>query len=196
MANLFGLSDAEFYSWVILPLLIFLARVVDVTLQTMRIIFTSRGKRKLAPILGFFEVLIWVVALGQLVQNLSSATSYLGYAAGFAAGNYVGMFIEERLAIGTLMVRSIIGAGSEEILQRLRQAGFGATEVEGCGAAGPVKVIYTAVPRKNLRQVTDIIHAVHPHAFVTIEDLRSTEAGVFPIQAEEKSRRFGERTGK
>ena len=196
MANLFGLSDADFYAWVILPLLIFLARVADVTLQTMRIIFTSRGRRKLAPILGFFEVLIWVVALGQLVQNLGSATSYLGYAAGFAAGNYVGMFIEERLAIGTLMVRSIIDTGGEEILSRLRQAGFGATEVEGRGAVGPVRIIYTAVPRKNLRQVTEIIHTIHPHAFLTIEDLRGAEAGVFPTRSDEKSRQIGERKGK
>lgn len=196
MANLFGLSDAEFYAWVILPLLIFLARVADVTLQTLRIIFTSRGRRKLAPILGFFEVLIWVVALGQLVRNLDSATSFLGYAAGFAAGNYVGMLIEDRLAIGTLIVRSIIDTGGDEIVQRLRQAGFGATVVDGRGSVGPVKIIYTVVKRKHLQKVTNIIHAVHPKAFVTIEDLRSAEAGVFPTQAEDLSRRHGERKGK
>ena len=196
MAELFGLTNAEFYAWVILPLLIFVARVADVTLQTMRIIFTSRGRRRLAPLLGFFEVLIWVVALGQLVQNLNSVTSYLGYAAGFAAGNFVGMVIEDRLAIGTLIVRSIVDIGGEEVLLRLHEAGFGATVVEGHGSTGPVKIIYAVVKRKHLHKVTDIIHQVHPRAFVTIEDLRSTEAGIFPSPAARDPRRQGERKGK
>ena len=83
-----ALTSDQVYAWIILPIIIFLARVVDVTLGTIRIIFTSRGKRNLAPLLGFVEVLIWIVVIGQLVKNLDSATSYLGYAAGFAVGNF------------------------------------------------------------------------------------------------------------
>jgi len=180
MAGFFGLSDADFYAWVILPLLIFLARVADVTLGTMRIIFTSRGKRNLAPLLGFVEVLIWIVAIGQLVQNLGSATSYLGYAAGFAAGNYIGMLLEDRLAIGTLVVRAIVPVGGLEVMKRLHDAGFGVTSVDGQGTTGPVKLVYAVVKRKHIREVMDIIHNVYPKAFITVEDARDAQEGVFP----------------
>lgn len=175
-----GLNESDFYAWVVLPLLVFFARVADVTLGTLRIIFVSRGKRQLAPLLGFFEVLIWIVAIGQLVQNLGSITSYLGYAAGFAAGNYIGMLIEDRLAIGTLIVRSIVPHGGEEVIQRLREAGFGVTGVDGQGSSGPVKLVYAVVKRKHIREVMEIIHHVHPKAFITVEDARASLDGVFP----------------
>ena len=174
------MSDADLYSWVVLPLLIFLARVADVTLGTLRIIFVSRGRRQLAPILGFFEVLIWVVAIGQLVQNLGSATSYLGYAAGFAAGNFVGLLIEDRLAIGSQVVRAIVPVGGDEVMRRLYNAGFGVTGVDGDGATGPVKLIFAVVKRRHLKEVMRIIHSVHPKAFVTVEDIRAAEEGIFP----------------
>jgi uncharacterized protein YebE (UPF0316 family) len=190
------MDDAQLYAWVILPLLIFVARVADVTLGTLRIIFVSRGKRRLAPILGFFEVLIWIVAIGQLVQNLSSVTSYLGYAAGFAAGNYVGMLIEDRLAIGTQVVRAIIAGNGEEVIHHLHDAGFGVTGVDGQGATGPVKLIYAVVKRKHIKEVMRIIHNVHPKAFVTIEDVRSSEEGIFPMGKYDDKRRIFERKGK
>jgi uncharacterized protein YebE (UPF0316 family) len=180
MAGFFGLSEADFFSWVVLPILIFFARVADVTLGTIRIIFVSRGKRHLAPFLGFFEVLIWVIAIGQLVQHLHSVTSFLGYAAGFATGNFVGMLIEDRLAIGTLIVRTILDIGGDEVMKRLHAAGYGVTGVDGQGATGQVKLVYTVVKRKHVNDVIQIIHSVHPKAFVSIEDVRSTEEGIFP----------------
>lgn len=189
------MDDQQFYAWVILPLLIFAARVADVTLGTMRIMFVSRGKRRLAPILGFFEVLIWIVAIGQLVQNLGSVTSYLGYAAGFATGNFVGMLIEDRLAIGRLIVRTIIPAGGDELIQRLHDAGFGVTGVDGQGATGSVKLIYAVVERKQLKEVMDIIHSVSPKAFFTVEDVRSAAEGVFRT-GKIDSRQAYERRGK
>ncbi len=190
------MSDADLFAWVILPILIFFARVTDVTLGTLRIIFVSRGKRMLAPILGFFEVLIWIVAIGQLMQNLGSVTSYLGYAAGFAAGNFVGMLIEDRLAIGSLVVRCILPAGGDEVMRLLHESGFGATEVDGQGANGPVKLIYVALKRKHLKEVTQIIHTVYPKAFLTVEDLRSVEAGVFPSKTYGSGKQLIERKGK
>lgn len=175
-----ALNSDQLYAWVILPIIIFFARICDVTLGTIRIIFVSRGKRNIAPFLGFFEVLIWIVVIGQLVQNLHSITSYLGYAAGFAAGNFVGMYIEDHLAIGTLIVRAILPSGGEELMQRLHAAGYGVTCVNGEGASGPVKMVYTVVKRRNLKEVVGIIHACHPKTFVSIEDVRSTEEGIFP----------------
>lgn len=196
MAPFWGMTEAEFFAWVVLPVIIFFARVADVTLGTLRIIFVSRGKRTVAPLLGFFEVLIWVIVIGQLVQNLSSVTSYLGYAAGFAAGNYVGMMIEDRLAIGTLIVRAIIPLGGDEIVNRLRAAGYGVTSVDAQGAAGPVRLVYAVVKRKHIRRVMDIIHEVHPKAFITIEDVRSLEEGIFPASEYQQRSFRGGRLGK
>jgi uncharacterized protein YebE (UPF0316 family) len=190
LAQFFGLSEAEFYGWVVLPVLIFFARVADVTLGTLRIIFVSRGKRNIAPLLGFVEVLIWIVAIGQIVQNLNSVTSYLGYALGFAAGNFAGMYIEDRLAMGKLVIRAILDIGGEAVLTSLHQAGYGVTVIDGQGATGAVKIIYTIVKRKHLREVLDIIHTIHPKAFVTVEDVRSAEEGIFPTQRANVNRRL------
>lgn len=175
-----ALNSDQLYAWVILPIIIFFARICDVTLGTIRIIFVSRGRRNIAPFLGFFEVLIWIVVIGQLVQNLHSVTSYLGYAAGFAAGNFAGMYIEDHLAIGTLIVRAILPSGGEELMQKLHAAGYGVTCVNGEGASGPVKMVYTVVKRRHLKDVVAIIHACHPKTFLSIEDVRSTEEGIFP----------------
>jgi uncharacterized protein YebE (UPF0316 family) len=186
----------DWYAWVILPLLIFASRVCDVTLGTFRIIFISRGKRNLAPIFGFFEVLIWIVVIGQLVQHLHSVTAYLGYAAGFATGNFVGMWLEDRLALGTLVLRVIIPKDADELVERIRMAGFGITCVDGQGASGPVKLIYTVVKRKDLPVVTAVIHQTHPHAFISIEDVRSTKEGVFPPAARQSFGLFWGRKAK
>lgn len=184
-SSLPSLSSDQLYAWVILPIIIFFARVCDVTLGTIRIIFVSRGKRNIAPFLGFFEVLIWIVVIGQLVQHLQSVTSYLGYAAGFAAGNFVGMYIEDHLALGTLVVRAIVPNGGNELMKKLHDAGYGVTGVDGEGANGPVKLIYTVVKRRHLKDVVGIIHASHPKAFLSIEDVRSTEEGIFPPALQE-----------
>ena len=170
----------DWYTWVILPIIIFFARVCDVTLGTIRIIFISRGKRNLAPLLGFFEVLIWIVVIGQIVQHLHSVTAYIGYAGGFAVGNYIGMWVEDRLALGTYILRVVIAENGETLAQTIHDAGFGVTRVEAQGTAGPVKLIYTIVKRRHVPQLLAIIHESTPNAFVSIEEVRSTEKGFFP----------------
>ena len=119
------MESFDTYAWVILPFIVFFARIADVTLGTLRIIFTSRGKRNIAPILGFVEVFIWIVVVGQIVKNVHSFTAYFGYAAGFAAGTYIGMKIEEKLALGTLVLRIILAEGGDEMAHNLREAGYG-----------------------------------------------------------------------
>jgi uncharacterized protein YebE (UPF0316 family) len=177
------MDNINWYSIVLLPLIVFCARVVDVSLGTMRIIFTSRGKRKIAPLLGFVEVFIWIVVVSQVVKNVHSFPAYFGYAAGFAVGTYVGMKIEDRLALGTLIIRIILPQDGELLASRLREAGYGVTVANGLGAGGEVKLIFTAIPRKNLELVTEIIKSVSPKAFFSVEELRSTESGIFPIIA-------------
>ncbi|MEW6717221.1 MAG: DUF2179 domain-containing protein [Chloroflexota bacterium] len=164
----------------ILPALIFFARIIDVSLGTMRIIFTSRGLRKPAPLLGFIEVFIWIVATSQLVKHAQNIIAYLFYAAGFAAGNYVGMYLENKLAIGMLTVRAIIRRDPTELSERLRQAGFGLTLVDGQGSTGKVKLIYTTIKRRDLPAVTALFHEILPGAFLAIEEVRSAELGIFP----------------
>ena len=198
------IASGDMYTYVYLPLLIFFARMIDVTLMTLRIIFVSRGKRYLAPLLGFVEVFIWIAVVSQVIRGANNLVAYLAYAAGFAAGNYVGIYIENRLAIGTLVVRAIVQAGprtvgagpakggtgprstgtpAEELVRRLHEAGYGVTTVDGQGATVPVKLVYTVIKRKDLKQVMEILHEFEPRPFVTVEEVRSTEQGVFPGNA-------------
>jgi uncharacterized protein YebE (UPF0316 family) len=173
-------SGFDWYTWVGLPIIIFLARVFDVTLGTLRIIFLSRGKQKLAPILGFFEVLIWITIIGQLVQHIHSIPAYFGYAAGFAAGNYIGLWLEEKLALGTFIIRTIVAEGNNLLEREIHDGGFGVTRVNGEGSAGAVKIIYTIVKRIDVRQIMEIIHKHNPNAFISVEEVRSSEHGIFP----------------
>lgn len=172
--------ETDLYIWIGLPLLVFFARVIDVTLGTLRIIFISRGKRNIAPLLGFVEVFIWIAVVAQIVRGVNDLLTYLAYAAGFAAGNFVGMFIEDRLAIGTQVLRIIVPDGAGELTSNLSVAGYGVTQVDGQGANGPVKLIYTVIKRKDIAAVLSLIHKTHPHAFLSVEDVRSTREGIFP----------------
>jgi uncharacterized protein YebE (UPF0316 family) len=175
--------DSALVTWVVVPLLIFAARVMDVSLGTMRIIFLSRGKRIIAPALGFFEVLIWLLAMRQIMQNLNNPVTYIAYAAGFATGNFVGIYLESRLAIGTLIIRLITPKDTGELIAHLHSAGYGVTSVDGQGAVGRVKLIYIIIKRKDLADVVEIITRCHPKAFLSIEEIRSASEGVFPPES-------------
>jgi len=186
----------DWYTWVWLPLLIFFSRICDVTIGTIRIIFISRGLRKYAPLLGFFEVLIWIVVIGQLVQNLHSPIAYFFYAAGFACGNFVGMWIEDRLAFGTSIIRIMVSENGNELAEMIHASGFGVTRVDAHGATGPVLMIYTVVKRHDTNKVLAIIHSTAPKAFVTIDELRSIEKGFFPPGADHSKNLFFGRKSK
>jgi uncharacterized protein YebE (UPF0316 family) len=165
-----------------LPLLVFAAELCVVTLSTVRIIFVGRGKKGLAAAIGFFEVSIWLFAIGQIMQNLSNLGCYLGFAGGFTAGNYLGVLVEQRLGLGTLVVRIITPRGAAALVERLRAAHYGVTCLEGQGAAGPVTVVLTVIPRKELAAVVAIIKDFDPRCFYSVDDLQSAEAGVFPAE--------------
>ena len=174
--------DSTLFSYVIMPLLIFLARICDVSIGTLRIIFVSKGKRNIAPILGFFEVLIWITAISKIMANLDNYVNFIAYAAGFATGNYVGMIIEEKLAMGILMIRVFAHEKGDELVHSLNSRGFGATVVEAHGARENIQLIYSIVKRNELANVLNIITGLNPKAFYTIEDIKKVNEGIFTPQ--------------
>ncbi|MBK7133993.1 MAG: DUF2179 domain-containing protein [Bacteroidales bacterium] len=171
--------DSDLFSYVLMPLLIFLARICDVSIGTLRIIFVSKGKRNIAPILGFFEVLIWITAISKIMQNLDNYVNYVAYAAGFATGNFVGMIIEEKLAMGIQMIRIFAHERGSELVQILNGNGYGATVIEAHGAREKVHLIYTIVQRNELEKVLNVIHNFNPKVFYTIEDVKTVNEGIF-----------------
>ncbi len=177
----------EIFTYVVLPLLIFLARICDVTIGTLRIIFLSKGNKFIVPILGFFEVLIWIFAISRIMQNLSNVFCYIGYAGGFATGNYIGMYIEERLAIGIAIVRIITKKPNEELTKKLNSCGFGVTVIDAQGSREEVNVIFTIVKRSDINSVVEIIKEVNPSAFYSIEDVKCVNQGVFPSNTQSSS---------
>jgi uncharacterized protein YebE (UPF0316 family) len=165
------IMNSPYFDYIILPLLIFLMRICDVSLDTMRIIFMTKGYRKIAPIIGFFEVLIWIMAITRIMANLNNWATYIAYAAGFATGNYFGMLLDEKLAIGHELIRVITKVESGGLADLLRNSGFGVTSVKANGMHGEVGVLYIIVNRKNLKKAVSIIEQHTPNAFYTIENI-------------------------
>jgi uncharacterized protein YebE (UPF0316 family) len=163
--------NITYFDFLILPVFIFCLRICDVTLDTMRIIFMTKGFKRLAPVIGFFEVLIWIVAITRIMQNLNSWVCYVAYAGGFATGNYVGMLLDEKLAIGHELIRVITRLDSGDLADALRNAGFGVTSVKATGMQGEVGILYVIVNRKNQKQAIGIIQQYNPNAFFTVENI-------------------------
>ncbi len=165
-----------------LALLIFLAETSVVTLDTVRVIFIGRGYRVLSALLGMVVVSIWLFAISQIMQNLQSPYCFIAYAVGYTTGIFLGMSIEERLALGCQLVRIFAKQDATKLIQQMRQAKFGVTSVEAKGASGMVHVIFTIVPRKKLDIVLNMIHQFDDKSFYTIEDVRRQQGGFFPNQ--------------
>ncbi|MBU0942819.1 MAG: DUF2179 domain-containing protein [Proteobacteria bacterium] len=166
------LPENPIFIVIILPLLVFCARILDVSIGTLRIIFVSKGLKYLAALLGFFESLIWLLAVAQVMQNLNSWQTYIAFAFGFAAGNYVGVVLEEKIALGNMLIRVITRGEADELVKVLWAAGYGVTSVDAQGETGPVKLIFSIAKRKNIRKIISIIKHYNPNAFYTIEDMR------------------------
>jgi len=156
------------------PVFIFFARITDVSIGTLRTVLLVRGSRVLAPVLGFFEVLIWVTAISGVLTHLSHWYNVVSYAAGFATGNAVGMWIERRLALGMQAVQMISRTRSAAVAEGLRLAGYGVTELKGRGMSGEVSVSLVIVPRRDTRTAIGVAQSIDPDVCCTVEDVRST----------------------
>jgi len=142
----------------------------------------SKGKKNIAPILGFFELFIWIAVISQILKNAenNNIVCYLAYAGGYAAGNFLGMNIEERIAIGTQLIKVFSAKDVSSLQKSLNDAGFGTTVVDGDGSAGKVKILYTFINRKTAVQAKNILLDFDPNIFFVIEDVRIVKSGIFP----------------
>ncbi len=160
------------------PAIIFVLRVIDVSLATLRILYAVRGQKALAAGLGFVEVLVWVLAVAAVVTNLmASPWLALAYAAGFAAGTYVGMTLEEKLAFGLMEVRVFTRYYGQEMAAALRELGYGITEYEGWGRDGRIDVLTSVVRRRMLKEMLEEVDRVDPNAFVAVDEPRMVHRG-------------------
>ena len=157
--------------------LIFLLRVTDMALDTLRVLVVMRGRKGIAWVLGFFQSIIFVTAITSVLANLDNPLNLLGYAAGFATGNVVGMLIEERLAIGHIQLSIISPGRGAAVAARLREQGYAITEIPARGKDGMVTLLSCSVLRKNVEQVQKLVNEVDPAAFVTAEDVRPLRRG-------------------
>jgi uncharacterized protein YebE (UPF0316 family) len=180
-----GFSPAVF-SYVLLPLLIFVARIGDVSINTIRIIYVLGGRRVTATLLGFFESFIWLMAIRQIFEHLDNWICYIAYPAGFASGIFVGMIIEERIAYGKVIVRIITRKDVSLLISYLNTNQFRYTKVDAQGPDGPENLVFTVLERDRLEQVLYTLKDMLPTAFYTVEKVnRATEVGTL---SEETSR--------
>ena len=156
----------------ILPVIIFFARIADVSLGTLRITMVSRGYKWQSALLGFFEVLIWVIVVAQLLKNLNHWVNYVAYAAGFSAGTFIGLYLEDKMKVGTVLVRIITLNKSEELIEALKGSGIAITSIDAKGGFNDVKVIFTVLKRKKLNKVFNIVKDIDPEAFFSTEDVK------------------------
>jgi uncharacterized protein YebE (UPF0316 family) len=187
--NQFMQSDT--FEIIILPILIFFARICDVTIGTFRIVMVSKGNKYWAPVLGFFEVGIWIIAIGKIMQNLDNWVNIVAYAGGFATGNFIGLIIEEKIAMGVVRIQVITAKTAEELIQFLRKSGYGVTNHEATGASGKVSIIYTIINRADIPYIVDIIKTYNPNAFYSIEDVKFVNKSVGSILAPTRRERRG-----
>ena len=181
-----GISDSVL-NYVLMPLLIFIARVADVSINTLRIMFMMNGKKNIVPILGFFEALIWLLAIGQIFQNVDNPLSYLAYAGGFATGTYVGMTLDEKLALGRVLVRVITPKPLPTLLEFMKEKDYRFTNVGAEGRYGKVNLLFTVMKRDQLQEFISMVKATDQKAFYTIESVKRVSEEDLNIM-EDKSR--------
>lgn len=175
-----------------IPILICLARISDVSIGTLRIIFVAKGLRSIAPILGFFEVSIWLMAISQVMVHLDRPINFIAYAVGFSLGNYIGMYIENKLAIGLVVIRIITKRDAHILVEKLRELKHNVTVVDAQGNDGDVNIIFTAVKRSNTKKIIPIIHRYNSQAVYSIEDIRYISDANFPMKTPRGAKSFSQ----
>jgi uncharacterized protein YebE (UPF0316 family) len=161
-------------------LLIFLLRIIDMTFNTLRFMMMVRGRRLLTWLFAFGGSFVYVVAIRNVLADMSSLTRIVGYAAGFSTGMLVGMFIEERMAVGHTHLEIISPRFGVKLSEKLREEGYAVTEIAGRGKDGAVTLLVCSVARRKASQVEQLILEIDPQAFVAAQDVRPVQAGFWP----------------
>lgn len=171
--------QTELWAWVIMPLLIFFARMTDVSLGTLRTMLVIRGFKQYAPIIGFIEAFIWILAVSTLIKRIDSPVCYVAYAAGFSMGTFMGIKIDGVLGLGTVLLRVITNENPQPLVEYMRQHNWGMTVIEGHGYSGDAYLLLSVIKRKDLQDVIAGIHSVFPNAFYTTEDIKIVTGNIF-----------------
>ncbi|HEU5291293.1 MAG TPA: DUF5698 domain-containing protein, partial [Cyclobacteriaceae bacterium] len=170
------------FSYVLLPLLIFLARITDVSINTIRIIYVLGGRKVTATVLGFFESFVWLMAIRQIFEHLDNWICYVAYPGGFAMGILVGMMIEERIAYGKVIVRIITRKDVTQLIAFLNQHHFRYTKVDAEGPDGHENLVFTVLERESLEDLLVKMKAILPSAFYTVEKVNRAGEGGTVVQ--------------
>lgn len=171
-------SENPWIVYLVIPGLIIIARIIDVSIGTMRIILISKGMRALAGFLGFAESLVWLTATVQIMQNLDSVYNYLAYAGGFGFGTYIGVVLEGKISLGKVIVRIITRRDNTELVSALNGRNYSMTQVDAQGRYGKVSILFLALDRKQIPPLIRLINQYNPRAFYTIEDIRHVNTAV------------------
>jgi uncharacterized protein YebE (UPF0316 family) len=172
----------DFIDFVFLPLMIFIARVSDVTLATVKLMFVVNNARRFAAILGFFEALITILALSRIMQDASNMAAYVMYAAGFAAGTYIGMRIEEKLAYGSVVIRIISKKIPDALLEHLAENQYRYSMVDANDQSGNTQILFTVCKRSRVGPFLKNLESIAPEALYTIEGLKQLSNDLLPKQ--------------
>jgi uncharacterized protein YebE (UPF0316 family) len=183
--------ESATFTYFVLPFLIFLSRIADVSIGTVRIVMVSKGQKVWAPVLGFFEVLIWLIAISRIFENLDNWVCYFAYALGYATGNYVGLKLEEMLAMGIVRIQIITRKTAQELINNMKDSGYGLTYHDAKGGSEDVSIIYSILKRTELPKVVEQIKTYNPNAFYSIEDVRFVSHGLFPVKTFTRRMRKG-----
>lgn len=162
-----------------IPILIFLGRICDVSIGTLRTMLVISGHRVLAAALGGIEVVIWILAVGGAIHYLKFPLAIVGYACGFIVGVMLGMWIEEKLAFGYRVVRIINTNGAVKVCEALREAGYRVTQIAGHGKSGQVEIAMLVIRRRRLEELRAMVRRIVPEAFLTVERVEQISGGEF-----------------
>ena len=176
-------GEVEAIAW---TLAIFFARLTDVSMGTLRQILIIRGRRGMASISAFFEIMVWVLAISRVITELDKIYYMVAFASGFACGNYLGSYIEEKIALGYMFAYIVPKKRSNDLAHKLRKAGFGVTVIHGVGLKGPQPVYNVLFRRRDAQRLLGIIKKYDKDAFYTLMDVRAERGGYVRAAAKKK----------
>ncbi|MGM5481101.1 MAG: DUF2179 domain-containing protein [Nanobdellota archaeon] len=165
---------------IIMPIIILIARILEMTLGTMRVGMVAKGFKNIAPMIGFIEMIIWAFVARKIMGDLGNAVWIIAYAAGFGLGTYIGMTLSEKISLGKVLIRAITKTSPAALQKELKEKGFGSTVVDSAGSKSKSTIIFTIVQSKKIKEVVNIILKHNPRAFYTIEEVRQVNEGTFP----------------